>query len=128
LRPSLKPSVIVVLPAMALLAPACASDAMQPRLLSDETQPSSEDAAPPDPPPAAPEPDPRTDRPQASAAALILGCANDEVRACTYYLPEHNGVRQCVIGYQLCSDNEWGQCLEGVTVDGGPSTQFGGSF
>jgi hypothetical protein len=59
---------------------------------------------------------------------LLLSCANDEARACTYYLPEHNGVRQCVIGYQLCSDNQWGQCLEAVPVDGGPTPQPEGSF
>lgn len=112
---------------MTLLASACSSGGMQvpPRL--DETLPKSEEPETTGPPQDTREPDPEAALPQASAA-LLLSCANDEVRVCTFYLPEHNGVRQCVVGYQLCSDDEWSPCLEGVTVDGGPSTEPGGSF
>jgi hypothetical protein len=63
-----------------------------------------------------------------ASAALLLDCANEDVRACTYYLPEHNGVRHCVVGYQVCSYNQWGQCFEGAPVDGGPGLEPGGSF
>lgn len=109
---------------MTLLASACSSGGMQtaPRL---EAPSNSEE---PDTPPLdTREPDPEPVLPQASAA-LLLRCTNDDVRVCTYYLPEHNGVRQCVVGYQVCSDNDWGQCLEAVAVDGGAAREPGGSF
>jgi hypothetical protein len=94
----------------------------------DDAVARTEDSDPASHPPLGPqEPGSEGDLPQASAA-LQLSCAHNEVRACTYYLPEHNGVRQCVVGYQVCSDNEWSPCLEGVAVDGGPSTEPGGSF
>jgi hypothetical protein len=62
----------------------------------------------------------RTDWPTAiNRSTQAAGCANDDVRVCSYYLPEHNGVRPCVIGYQICSDDTWSRCTEGVPQDAG---------
>jgi hypothetical protein len=125
----LRPSVIVVLPVMTFFAGACSSGGLQspPRL--DEALPKSAEPETTGPPldTSETDPDPDLGQPQARAV-LLLGCANDDVRACTYYLPEHNGVRQCVVGYQLCTENEWGRCLAAVAIDGGSSLEPGGSF
>jgi hypothetical protein len=60
-----------------------------------------------------------TDWPTASRSTQAVGCADDDVRVCSYYLPAHNGVRPCIVGYQVCSDNLWSRCTEGIPQDGG---------
>jgi hypothetical protein len=127
LRTSLQPTVIVVLPVMTLLTSACSSSALETAPRPGETTPISPESDPSEPVLDARAPDPQQDTPQASAA-LLLSCAHGDVRACTYYLPEHNGVRQCVIGYQICSDGEWSPCVEGATEDGGAPVEPERSF
>lgn len=112
-----------VLPMLTLFSNACSSSATEasPRL----------DEAPSRPEDMELDPEQAIDTPEAQAhtiAELLLSCVDDEVRVCTYYLPEHNGVQSCVIGYQVCSDNQWGQCLGGGPVDGGSAAGTGGSY
>jgi hypothetical protein len=63
-----------------------------------------------------------------ASGAYLVSCVDQDVRICTYYLPEHDGVVSCIIGYQICSDNQWGQCIEGVPVDGGSPVEPERSF
>lgn len=65
--------------------------------------------------------------PNASRSTQSVGCADDDVRVCNYYLPAHNGVRPCIVGYQVCSDNMWSRCIEGVLQDGGVPSQAAGA-
>lgn len=67
----------------------------------------------------------QTDWPSASGRQVVNGCADGETRVCSYYLPEHNGVRPCVIGYQICADHMWSHCTEGVLVDAGAAVDAG---
>jgi hypothetical protein len=55
----------------------------------------------------------------ASRRLQSIGCSEGDVRGCSYYLPEHNGVRPCIVGYQVCSDDRWSHCTEGVPQDAG---------
>lgn len=112
-----------VLPMLSLLSGSCSSDTTQapPRLEEAPAPHTDADRHPTQ------EIDPPEDRPRATAA-LVISCVDDEARVCTYYLPAHNGVQSCVIGYQICSNNQWGECVEGVTVDGGSVAGTGGSY
>ncbi|HTM44817.1 MAG TPA: hypothetical protein VL137_07675 [Polyangiaceae bacterium] len=47
-------------------------------------------------------------------AADSTDCTESETRICHNYMPVHNGVRQCLVGYQVCTNSAWGPCLEGV--------------
>jgi hypothetical protein len=76
-----------------------------------------------DPPSATGEELEAMDWPTASSRTQAIGCSDDDVRLCSYYLPAHNGVRPCIVGYQVCSDNMWSRCTEGLYPDGGAAPQ-----
>jgi len=58
-------------------------------------------------------------QPNASGEVPNLRCAEGDVRICSFYLPEHNGVRPCIVGYQVCEEEQWNRCTEGLPADGG---------
>jgi hypothetical protein len=52
-----------------------------------------------------------------SGASFTEQCTVGQQRTCSFHLPEHNGVRPCVIGVQTCVDRSWGRCMEGTMGD-----------
>jgi hypothetical protein len=108
-RPRAIGIVRTILLLLTLLVAACSSGAMEV-----------------DPPSGADENLEQTDWEPTSRRTQSIGCADDEVRVCNVYLPEHNGVRPCVVGYQVCERNAWSRCTEGVPQDAGaPRTDSG---
>lgn len=54
--------------------------------------------------------------PAHSDAGLAV-CLTGETKRCQVYLPAHNGVHPCILGYQICKDDTWSDCIEGNPGD-----------
>ena len=49
--------------------------------------------------------------PDAMVPPPVFGpCVDGDVEDCKVDLPTHNGIAQCFVGVQICSDGEWGPC------------------
>jgi hypothetical protein len=64
------------------------------------------------PPPSGDEPALTRDYSTAHGESVTGSCEPEQTKSCSYYLPEHNGVRPCILGQQYCEDGVWGPCLE----------------
>lgn len=58
-----------------------------------------------------------TGSPTMNSAVGESGCANGNVQECRVELPEHNGIKSCFHGLQLCREGAWSSCVDTATLD-----------
>jgi hypothetical protein len=51
------------------------------------------------------------------SAVLAAPCESGHVQTCRVELPEHNGVKTCFTGVQLCVEGRFSECVDEETLD-----------